>query len=260
MIPKTDDGRVLFAVPWHNKVVIGTTDTVREHPQLEPVALEEEVDFILRTAERYTENKILRSQVLSVFAGLRPLAAPKTDGGSTKEISRRHKIIVSASKLITITGGKWTTYRRMAQDTIDEAIKISLLEPSECVSSTLKIHGHKPTSSFSDWFYVYGSDGDAIKEMIADNPQLGERLHPDYEFLTAEIIWSVRNEMALTIEDILARRLRLLFIDARAAQQVAPKVAEVMALEMGKDKLWIESQLSEFMTISKHFILEDTVS
>ncbi|MEG1649695.1 MAG: glycerol-3-phosphate dehydrogenase/oxidase, partial [Rikenellaceae bacterium] len=260
MIPKTDDGRVLFAVPWHNKVVIGTTDTVREHPQLEPVALEEEVDFILRTAERYTENKILRSEVLSVFAGLRPLAAPKTDGGSTKEISRRHKIIVSASKLITITGGKWTTYRRMAQDTIDEAIKISLLEPSKCVSSTLKIHGHKPTSSFSDWFYVYGSDGDAIKEMIADNPQLGERLHPDYEFLTAEIIWSVRNEMALTIEDILARRLRLLFIDARAAQQVAPKVAEVMALEMGKDKLWIESQLSEFMTISKHFILEDTVS
>lgn len=260
MIPKTDDRRVLFAVPWHNKVVIGTTDTLREHSQLEPIALEEEIDFILRTAERYTGRKISRDNVLSVFAGLRPLAAPKSEGGSTKEISRRHKIIVSDSNLVTITGGKWTTYRRMAQDTIDEAIKKSFIEKKECVTSSLKIHGHKPTPSYSDWFYVYGSDGDMIRNMIADNPELGERLHPNYEYVKAEIIWAIRNEMALTVEDILARRLRLLFIDARAAEEVAPKVAKIMAAELGKDNIWITDEINDFMSVSKHYILKSDVS
>ena len=139
MIPKTDDGRVLFAVPWHDKVVVGTTDTVREKPELEPQALEQEIRFILDTAGRYMSRKPQRSDVLSVFAGLRPLAAPKKEGKSTKEISRSHKIFVSVNKLVTITGGKWTTYRKMAEDTVDKVISLNLLEKRECVTRNLHI-------------------------------------------------------------------------------------------------------------------------
>jgi len=119
MIPKTDDGRVLFAVPWHGKLLIGTTDTPINEHSLEPRALEEEIGFVMRNVGKYLAKAPERKDVLSIFAGLRPLAAPQEGSEGTKEISRRHKILVSASGLITITGGKWTTYRRMAQDTVD---------------------------------------------------------------------------------------------------------------------------------------------
>src|SRR5690606_4277588 len=143
MIPETSDGRVLFGVPWHGKVLLGTTDTPLNEHQIEPRPLEEEIEFILKTADAYLDNAPTRQDVLSVFAGLRPLAAPTDkDSNSTKEISRDHKLIKSKSDLITITGGKWTTYRKMAEETVDLAIGVGGLTPTPCATTTLKIHGY----------------------------------------------------------------------------------------------------------------------
>ena len=128
MVPKTSDGRVLFAVPWHDKVVVGTTDIQRPVAESEPKPLDEEIDFILSTAGLYMSPAPTRKDIVSVFAGQRPLAAPKKEGKSSKEVSRSHKIIVSDHDLITITGGKWTSYRRMAEDTVDKAIEMGKVE------------------------------------------------------------------------------------------------------------------------------------
>lgn len=255
MIPKTDDGRVLFAVPWHDKVVVGTTDTLRDKPELEPRALEQEIDFILNTAGRYMVKKPQRSDVLSVFAGLRPLAAPKKEDKSTKEISRSHKIIVSKNKLITITGGKWTTYRRMAEDTVDKAIELQLLPKRECVTKNFRIHGYRPDPDLADHLYIYGSDADAIRKLMVSDPQMAEKLHPRYDYTVAEVVWAVREEMALSVEDVLARRVRLLFLDARIAVEVAPKVARIMAKELGRDKTWETQQVADFQQIAQNYIL-----
>lgn len=255
MIPKTDDGRVLFAVPWHDKVVVGTTDTVREKPELEPQALEQEIEFILNTAGRYMTRKPLRSDVLSVFAGLRPLAAPKKEGKSTKEISRSHKIFVSKNKLVTITGGKWTTYRKMAEDTVDKVISLNLLEKRECVTKKFRIHGYKPDPDLSNHLYIYGSDVTALKSLMESDESMAEKLHPKYDYTVAEVVWAVREEMALDVEDVLARRVRLLFLDARVAVEVAPKVAKIIAKELGYDQAWIDAQVVAFTTLSKHYIL-----
>lgn len=255
MIPKTDDGRVLFAVPWHDKVVVGTTDTLRERPDLEPEALEEEIDFILRTAGRYLVKAPQRSDVMSVFAGLRPLAAPKGEGQSTKEISRRHKIIVSPSKLITIVGGKWTTYRRMAQDTVDETIKQGLMPDKPCVTKDLKIHGYKLNPDFSDPMYVYGSDAQHIEDLIKSDPEMGRRLSPKYGYTYAEVVWAVREEMAFNVEDVLARRIRMLFLDAREAVEMAPAVARIMARELDKDEAWEQQEVESFTRLAQRYIL-----
>lgn len=255
MIPKTDDGRVLFAVPWHDKVVVGTTDTLREKPELEPQALEQEVEFILNTAGRYLTRKPQRKDVLSVFAGLRPLAAPKKEGKSTKEISRSHKIFVSKHQLVTITGGKWTTYRKMAEDTVDKAIELKLLDKKECVTKNLHIHGYQIDPDLRNHLYIYGSDIPAIRALMESDPKMAEKIHPKYDYTVAEVVWAVREEMALQVEDVLARRVRLLFLDARAAVEAAPKVAEIMAQELGKDKAWEEEQVKAFTELSKHYIL-----
>lgn len=256
MIPKTDDGRVLFAVPWHGKVVVGTTDTLREKPELEPQALEAEIGFILNTAGRYMTHKPQRSDVLSVFAGLRPLAAPKKEGKSTKEISRSHKIFVSENKLITITGGKWTTYRKMAEDTVDKAISLNLLEKRECMTKNFRIHGYMPDPDLNNHLYIYGSDMPAIRRLMKSAPAMAEKLHPEYDYTVAEVVWAVREEMALDVEDVLARRVRLLFLDARAAVEAAPKVAAVIARERGKDKAWAEEQVRRFRALAARYILD----
>ena len=257
MIPKTSDGRVLFGVPWHNKVVLGTTDTPLKEFVLEPVALEEEIEFILKTAGQYLAKQPKREDVLSVFAGLRPLAAPKSsaDEAKTKEISRSHKIDVSDSGLLTITGGKWTTYRDMAEDIIDRAIKELGLPHLECKTRDLRIHGYKENVDRSNFNYVYGSDLEKIVNLQKENPELAEKLHPEYDYTGAEVVWAAREEMALTIEDVLARRLRALFLDARAAIDMAPKVAGIMAKEMGKDQEWEDSQVSEFTSLAQNYLL-----
>jgi len=259
MIPKTKDGRVLFAVPWHNRVVVGTTDTLIKKQSLEPIALESEIQFVLETAQRFLAKKPTRSDVLSVFAGLRPLAAPKEEGKSTKEVSRSHKIIVSETGLITITGGKWTTYRKIAEDIIDKAILKGKLEKKASNTQHLAIHGNKPTTPIDreNHLYIYGTDISKILQLQENEPELQEKLHPNHEFTMAEVVWAIRYEMARTIDDVLARRVRLLFLDARAAIEVSEKTARVIAKELGHDENWITKEIEDFKHISKGFFLSE---
>lgn len=257
MIPKTSDGRVMFGVPWHGKVVLGTTDTPLKESVLEPKALEEEINFILKTAGEYLVKKPTRADVLSVFAGLRPLAAPKknADGQKTKEISRSHKIVISKNGLVTITGGKWTTYRDMAEDVLDKTIVECGLTHKACVTKSLHIHGYKENVDRSDFSYVYGSDYEKIQKIQKDRPDLAEKLHSRFDYTGAEVVWAVREEMALTVEDVLARRLRALFIDARAAIDIAPSVAEIMAEELNEGIDWQKKQVAEFIELAQHYLL-----
>lgn len=255
MIPKTDDGRVLFLVPWHDKVVVGTTDTLLDEHSLEPTALEEEIEFILRTANKYLTKTVTRNDVLSIFAGLRPLAAPQDENEKTKEISRSHKIIVSNTGLVTITGGKWTTFRRMAQDTVDKAIAIGKLPSKACRTKELSIHGSTQHINRNNHLYIYGSDQAKIEQLIAAQPELGEPLHKNLPYLKAEALWAVRYEFARTVEDVLARRVRALFLDANAAIEMAPKVANIMAKELNKDQSWEQEQVKAFTNVAKNYVL-----
>ncbi|MFH6994240.1 FAD-dependent oxidoreductase [Flavobacterium sp. FlaQc-48] len=259
MIPKTSDGRVLFAVPWHNRIVVGTTDTLIKKQSLEPVALESEIEFVLETAKRFLAKKPTRADVLSVFAGLRPLAAPKEEGKSTKEVSRSHKIIVSETGLITITGGKWTTYRKIAEDIINKAINTGKLQKKPCITEHLAIHGNKTTTTLDreNHLYIYGSDIPKIIEWQQNDPELKEKVHPDHEFTMAEVLWAIRHEMARTVDDILARRVRLLFLDARAAIQSSEKVARLLAQELGHNEVWINKEILNFKKIAKGFLLPE---
>jgi glycerol-3-phosphate dehydrogenase len=259
MIPKTSDGRVLFAVPWHDKIVVGTTDTLIKSHSLEPIALEKEIDFVLETAQRFLEKKPTRADVLSVFAGLRPLAAPEKEGKSTKEVSRSHKIIVSETGLITITGGKWTTYRKIAEDIIDKAITVRNLPKRECKTENISIHGNIKTSTADreNHLYIYGTDIPKILELQNQEPALKDKLHPDYDYTLAEVVWAIRYEMARTIDDVLSRRVRLLFLDARAAIAVSGKVAQLLAEELGYDETWAEDQAAQFKKLANGFLLSD---
>ena len=257
MIPKTSDGRVLFAVPWHGKVVVGTTDTPLDETSLEPRALEEEIAFILTTASKYLKKDPKKKDVLSVFAGLRPLAATGGNEQATKELSRSHKLIVSLSGLVTITGGKWTTYRKMAEDTVNKAYLVAGLPEKKCVTADMPIHGYVKNIDFDAPNYFYGSDQDHIREIIGDNPALGRKLHPDYEFTRAQVVWGVRREMARTVEDFLARRVRALLLDARASIKMAPAVARLMAEELGRDPAWADDQIKEFTRLARGYLLED---
>ena len=256
MIPKTDDGRVLFLVPWHNRVIAGTTDTPIDEHSLEPVALEQEIDFILKTAGRYLTKQPTRADALAVFAGLRPLAAPTGNSNKTKEISRSHKVIVSDSKLLTLTGGKWTTFRRMGQDTIDKAIKIGCLPQKESRSATQKIYSAIPTSDRSNHLYIYGADQEDIHALAQENPEWNEKLIAHLEFKKAEVVWAARNELARTVEDVLSRRVRMLFLDAKAAIEAAPEVARLLAQELDKDENWQNHQIENFQKVAKNYILK----
>jgi len=259
MIPKTSDGRVLFCVPWHDKIVVGTTDTVREKPEMEPRALEEEIDFILETAQANMAKKPTRKDVLATFAALRPLAAPQEEGKSTKEISRSHKIIVSPSKLITITGGKWTTFRKMGEDTVDKAIQVAQLPHQPSQSADVHLYGYKPHPDLSNHMYVYGTEEEKILALIKEDPTLGEKLHPQYDYTYAQVVWAVRHEMARTVEDFLARRIRILFLDAEAAIAMAPQVATLMAGELQQDIHWKEEQLTAFGRLAERYTLRPQV-
>ncbi|MES2575878.1 MAG: glycerol-3-phosphate dehydrogenase/oxidase [Bacteroidota bacterium] len=259
MIPKTSDGRVLFAVPWHDKIVVGTTDTLMKNHSLEPIATEEEIQFVLETAQDFLSKKPTRADVLSVFAGLRPLSAPEEKGQSTKEVSRSHKIIVSETGLITITGGKWTTYRKMAEELIDKAISLHNLPKSICKTEHLPIHGNKPTtdSDRENHLYIYGTDIPEIFKLQENEPELKEKLHPDYDYTLAEVVWAIRYEMARTIDDILARRVRLLFLDARVAIACSEKVGELLAKELGYNATWKDNQIADFKALANGFLLKE---
>ena len=253
MIPRTDDGRVLFAVPWHNKIIVGTTDTPVSKASEEPIAMKEEIDFVMQHVSRYLRKDPSYSDIRSVFAGLRPLV--KSNSKITSVISRDHHISISDSELISITGGKWTTYRKMAEDVMEIAVHKAGLSDKECVTKDLHIHGYKETTDYTAALYYYGTDAEAIKSLIKNNPALGDLIHPSLPYIKAEIIWAVQNELCMTVEDALARRTRALLLDAKAAIASAPFVAALMAKEMGKDEGWIKNQIDNFNAVAKNYTL-----
>ena len=249
LVPHTRDGRVLFAIPWHGHTLVGTTDTPMQETSLEPVALDEEIEFMLETAGRYLEKKPTRADILSVFAGIRPLVK-SSETGNTAALSRDHTIHIDKSGLLSITGGKWTTYRNMAQGCVDQAATLADLPDKPCATRNLNIHGHHSNAAIFGSLSFYGSDAAAIQKLIADDPELGKQLDPELPYVAAEVLWAVREEMARTAEDVLARRTRALFLNARAALRMVPRVASILAGELGKDEAWRTGQIEAFSQIA----------
>lgn len=253
MVPRTTDGRVLFAIPWHHCVVVGTTDNPVDGVSLEPKPTREEVEFILENARQYLEKPPEISDVLSVFSGIRPLV--KADGASgTAQLSRDHTILVSKAGLITIAGGKWTTYRHMAEDVIDRAETLGGLESRDCVTKRLNIHGyHEHADQYGELDH-YGSDAPEVKKLVEEDSQ---PLHPDLKIRGGEVRWMARNEMARTIDDVLSRRSRSLLFNAKASRASARQVAEILKEELKRDDQWVESQCQEFEQMSRNYLAEE---
>ncbi len=254
MIPKTTDGRVLFAIPWRRQLLIGTTDTPVPIIEEEPRALPEEIDFILNNINRYTTTAITYTDIRTMFAGLRPLAA--AGQGETKKTAvmpRDHHVERLSSGLIHITGGKWTTCRRMAEDAITVAVTALAGKAGPCITSGLRVHGYS-TAAAGSHLDIYGSDAQHILQLLRDNPRLSALIHPSYPFTLAELHWAVREEMALTVEDVLARRIRLLFTDAKAAIETAPVAAREMAILLGRDEEWVSTQVNSFTALAHNYL------
>lgn len=251
MIPQTDDGRVLFAVPWHGKIILGTTDTPVVQPSSEPIAQDNEIDYILKHIGRYLSKNPTRNDVLSVFAGLRPLV--KGHSKITATLSREHQINESASGLVTITGGKWTTYRKMAEDLIN-FVSEKLNSEKHCMTKELKIHGWTDSVDYDNPLYFYGSDEVSIRSIMKEDLSMSEKIHPNLPYTIAEIVWSVRNEMCMTVEDALSRRTRSLFLNAKASIEVAEKVARIIAQEKQLEESWINNQVNQFNLIAKNYL------
>lgn len=252
MVPHTTDGRVLFAVPWNDYVVVGTTDTPIDETLDEPIALEEEIQFILENAGAYMTKKPKRSDVKSVFAGLRPLAASEGKKESTKEVSRHHKITVSTSGLVSVLGGKWTTYRKIAEDAINTVQVVGGFSERKCNTETLPVFGFDANSDWSDPLHCYGKEASKIKALDPDgNQSLSKKL-----FITKnQIHWAVQEEMASCLEDVLARRTRCLFLDAYETEKIAPEVARIMAGILNQDQTWIDSELKSLNSTIKNYQL-----
>lgn len=255
MVPHTSDGRVMFAIPWHGHTLVGTTDTPISQVSLEPVPMEQEIQFILETSALYLDKPPAREDILSAWAGIRPLVK-SAGGGSTASLSRDHSIHIDPSGLLTIAGGKWTTYRHMAEDCVDQAIVLAGLEDRPCVTRHLRIHGYHHYASKFAHLQVYGSDAIPIQEMARNHPERGVQLHPALPYLESEVIWAARWEMARSVEDILARRTRALLLNARAALEMAPRVAELLAGELGRDFAWQAAQVRDFAAIAGHYLPE----
>jgi glycerol-3-phosphate dehydrogenase len=255
MVPKTDDGRVLFAIPWLDRVVVGTTDTPVAAAVLEPIPLAEEVDFLLEHAGRYLDRDPRREDVLSVFAGLRPLVgAEGDDAASTASLSRDHTLLISDGGLVTITGGKWTTYRRMAEDTVDQAATLAGLDERPCVTRNLHLHGyHAHAERFGELAH-YGSDAPSIRELFGEDPRWAAPLHDAFPIRAGEVVWAAQHEMARSVEDVLARRTRALLLDARAAVDVAPAVARILAETLGQDSAWADGQAEAFVELAAGYL------
>lgn len=254
MVPRTSDGRVMFAIPWHEQTLLGTTDTPVPQATLEPVAMEKEIDFILETAAQYLARPPKRADVLSVFAGIRPLVK-SSEAAGTAALSRDHTIHVSKSGLLTIAGGKWTTYRRMAADCVDHAATLAKLDERACVTKSLKIHGHHERAEQLGDLRYYGSDAAAIQRMMEQDESLRRRLHRALPIVAAQVVWAARQEVARTVDDVLARRTRALFLNARAAIDMAPAVAELLAAELARDKQWAADQVAQFNAIATNYLV-----
>jgi len=253
MVPHTDDGRVLFAIPWHDRVVVGTTDTPIDDASYEPVPFAEEISFLVEHTGRYLTRDPSRDDVLSVFAGIRPLVS-SDGGGDTAAISRDHTLHVSRSGLVTIAGGKWTTYRKMAEDTIDLAATVGGLDARESITKTLRLHGYHQNAAQFGRLAHYGADAPLLRDLLREVPALDDRLTPASEVVAGEVVWSVRNEMARTVEDFLSRRTRSLLLSAKTATRMAPAVATLMAKELGRDNEWVTEQIREFERLARGYL------
>jgi glycerol-3-phosphate dehydrogenase len=254
MVPKTKDGRLIFAIPWLGKVVIGTTDLPATEPRIEPGFYESEIDYLIETVNPYLSRPIAKEDILSIFSGLRPLISE--NAATTAKISREHRIDISRSGLITVAGGKWTTYRRMAEDTLDFAIGRGLLPQAKCVTKELKLHGAAETSG-SDPLSRYGADAIRVRNLMASDGSL-ETLDNELPFTRAEVIYAIREEMARTVEDVLSRRTRALLLNARAAERAAPGTARIMADELGRDRTWADEQVRTFCDLAKSCYMLDS--
>ncbi len=254
MVPHTDDGRILFAIPWHNRALVGTTDIETDSAPLEPRAAQDEIDFLLEHTARYLKHDPQKEDVKAVFAGIRPLAYAGKDE-NTAAISREHVVHVSASGLVTLAGGKWTTYRKMAEDTVDQAVLIAGLEAQPCVTTELNIHGFHRHSEQFDALKDYGSDALEIRKLADSVPELSALLCKDPDVLKAEVIWAVRHEMARTVEDFLSRRRRILLLDAKKSKEIAPEVARLMAGELKKDSEWMKQQIEDYNALTRNYLI-----
>ena len=253
MVPHTTDGRVMFAIPWHGHTLVGTTDVAVDETPIEPRATDDEIDFILETAGRYLERRPAREDILSVFAGIRPLVrAGETT--NTAALSRDHTVHIDRSGLLTIAGGKWTTYRNMAEDCVNQAATLAQLDERPCITRTLNIHGYHQNAEKFGALSLYGSDAPAIQNLAIHEPRLGEPLHPDLPYSAAEVVWATREEMARTVEDVLARRTRALFLNARAALGMAPRVADLLARELGRDAAWQRAEVERFAATAAGYV------
>ncbi len=255
MIPKTADGRVLFAIPWHGVTLVGTTDEAVLRTSTEPRSLASERKFLFEHITRYFGRRPQPEEILSVWSGLRPLV--REGDGKTSKLSRDHKVLVSKSGLVTVTGGKWTTYRRMGQDAVDHAVGVAGLAKTPSRTMELKLHGwtDQPAAVESD--RVYGSDLPLLQKLSDDDPALGALLHPRLPYRLREVVWAVRHEMARTVEDVLARRTRALFIDAQAAMEAAPSVAILLAKELNRDDAWREKDLVQFLDVAQGYLYRE---
>lgn len=256
LVPHTDDGRVLFAVPWHGRVVVGTTDTPVAEPSLEPRPLPEEVEFLLHHAARYLIRDPGRADVLSVFAGLRPLVRGNRAAARTAALSRDHTLLVSPSGLVTLAGGKWTTYRRMGEDTVDHAAMVAGLDERPSRTADLHLHGWAEEGPLRAWS-GYGADAPELARLAAGHPGWDEPLHLNLPYRVCEVVWAARHEMARSVEDVLARRTRSLLLDARASVEVAPRVAALLAGELGRDEAWQREQVAEYGEVARGYWLEE---
>jgi glycerol-3-phosphate dehydrogenase len=257
MVPKTKDGRVLFAIPWHGAVVIGTTDDAVPKPELEPHAMAKETEFLSDHISIYFGRRPEDAEVLSVWSGLRPLVR-KQGAKSTAALSREHTVMVSESGMVSVVGGKWTTYRRMGEDAVNIAAKSAGLAEGPSRTQELRLFGWSEAAAQAQdsehELAVYGSEQAAIDELARSETGLGELLHAALPYRMAEVVWAVRNEMARTVEDVLARRTRALFLNARAAIEAATGVAARMAVELGKDDAWQRMQVEAFGAVSKGYV------
>jgi glycerol-3-phosphate dehydrogenase len=253
MVPKTRDGRVIFAIPWLGKVVIGTTDVPAARVEMEPGHDESEVEFLLETINPYLSRPLGHRDILSIFSGLRPLVTGKQ--ATTSKLSREHYIEVSASGLVTVAGGKWTTYRRMAEDTIDAAIKRELLPAKPCISRRVRLHGAPAEVEHASTLSRYGADATAVEALYRTDKSLMQLLDDALPYTLGEVVYAVREEMARTVEDVLSRRTRALLLDAGADLRAAPLVAKTMAGELGCGADWISDEVSRFKMLAEHFYL-----
>jgi len=257
MVPETADGRVLFLIPWHDRIIVGTTDTPIDRATMEPQPQADEIKFLLDTLSQYLVTPPTLADVRSIFTGVRPLVRDDKSA-RTASLARDHVLKLSSSGLLTITGGKWTTVRKMSEDCVDRIVKILGCHVRPCQTKSMPIHGAdlKATrgSQALDSRSYYGSDLQQIKKLEKDNPALAEKLHPSLDIRGSDILWAVDMEMARTVEDVLARRTRSLFLDSRASLEIANKSAEVMSEHLGRDQTWIEQQVATFQETAKHFL------